>query len=163
MACIRTDAGGPAKTKPWWFYNQSGVIPYRVENDEVEILLITSRRRKRWIIPKGIIERDMSPQESAAKEALEEAGVKGRVHAIPLGEYQYKKWNGTCNVAVFPFAVDDVLETWSESGVRQRRWVSVEDATGLVDEDALKHLIRRIPTRIRSGTDSNTAGQVDTA
>ena len=87
--------------KPKWFYDQSGVIPYRVENGQIQLMVITSRGRKRWIIPKGVIEKDLSPAESAVKEAFEEAGIRGRVSEIPLGEYQYQKWGGTCTVQVF--------------------------------------------------------------
>lgn len=131
--------------KPPWFYNQSGVIPFRMQSDVIEILLITSKRRKRWIIPKGIIEQHVSPQESAAKEALEEAGVRGRVHATPIGEYEYDKWHGTCKVKVFPMEVTEILGQWLESGFRHRKWVSPEEAAALVDEPELKQIIRRIP------------------
>jgi 8-oxo-dGTP pyrophosphatase MutT (NUDIX family) len=58
---------------------QSGVLPYRVTAGKVEVLLVTSTRRKRWIAPKGWIALGLSAAESAAKEALEEAGVSGHV------------------------------------------------------------------------------------
>ena len=59
-------------------FKQSAVVPYRLVKNEIEVLLITTRKG-RWIIPKGIIEPELSAAESAAKEALEEAGVKGEV------------------------------------------------------------------------------------
>ena len=132
------------KLRPWWFYQQSGVIPYQVEQDKVEVLLITSRRRGRWIIPKGVIEPGMSAAESAAQEAYEEAGVRGDVSPIPLGEYEYDKWGGVCTVKVFTMEVQLVLETWPESDTRQRRWMSVELAAQSVEERQLQQLIRRI-------------------
>jgi 8-oxo-dGTP pyrophosphatase MutT (NUDIX family) len=55
------------------------VIPYRIRDGKIEVMLITSSTRKRWIIPKGMIEPDMTPQDSAAKEAWEEAGIIGQV------------------------------------------------------------------------------------
>jgi 8-oxo-dGTP pyrophosphatase MutT (NUDIX family) len=58
---------------------QSGVIPYRIENGQIEVMVITSSTGKRWVIPKGLIEPDMTPQDSAAKEAWEEAGLLGKV------------------------------------------------------------------------------------
>ncbi len=48
------------RTQPDYFYNQSAVIPFRFRRDKLEVLLITSRRRKRWIIPKGIVEQDLT-------------------------------------------------------------------------------------------------------
>src|SRR5210317_1534724 len=59
----------PMAVKSDYFCRQSGVIPYRVRKGNLEILLITSRRERRWIIPKGIIEPDYSARNSAAKEA----------------------------------------------------------------------------------------------
>ena len=79
-------------------YEQSGVVPYRWLEGRLEVLLITSLRRGRWIIPKGIVEPDMTPAESAAMEAFEEAGVKGRVGTEPIGEYTVNKWGGVCGV-----------------------------------------------------------------
>jgi len=132
------------KRRPWWFYQQSGVIPYQVEQDKVEVLLITSRRRGRWIIPKGVIEPGMSAAESASREAYEEAGVRGKVSPTPIGEYRYDKWGGVCTVKVFTMEVHLVLETWPESGSRRRRWMTVELAAQSVEELQLQQLIRRM-------------------
>ncbi len=127
--------------KPSWFYRQSGVIPFRREADRLEILLITSSSGKRWGIPKGIVEQHLTPAESAAQEALEEAGVAGVVGADPVGEYQYDKWGGTCVVAVYLMAVREILETWPEADVRQREWVLLEDAPHRVGHPDLKRLL----------------------
>jgi 8-oxo-dGTP pyrophosphatase MutT (NUDIX family) len=77
--------------KPAWMFKQSGVIPFRVVDDTIEVVLITSRSSGKWGIPKGIIERDLSPQDSAAKEAHEEAGVVGNVTDRVVAEYEYQK------------------------------------------------------------------------
>jgi 8-oxo-dGTP pyrophosphatase MutT (NUDIX family) len=124
-----------------WIYNQSGVIPFRVERGNVQILLVTSRSGKRWIIPKGIIEHDLSPQESAQKEAYEEAGVSGKICGKSAGTYTYNKWGGTCTVKVFLLKVENILEDWPESYFRTREWMSVEEAAKRVDEDKLKDII----------------------
>lgn len=58
---------------------QSGALPYRIKAGKVEVLLVTSTRHKHWIVPKGWIALGLSAAESAAKEALEEAGVCGQV------------------------------------------------------------------------------------
>ena len=70
---------------------QSGAIPYAWAGDEPTYLLITSRRTGRWIFPKGMVEDDMTPAGSAAKEAWEEAGVRGKVGEEALGIYRTEK------------------------------------------------------------------------
>ena len=42
-------------------FDQSGVIPYRKKDGKTEVLLVTSIRKKNWIVPKGFIEYHMSP------------------------------------------------------------------------------------------------------
>ena len=77
------------KTKPDSFYQQSAVIPFRGRGNSLEILVITSRRKRRWVVPKGVKEPDLSPQDSAAKEALEEAGIEGDVFPAAIGSSRH--------------------------------------------------------------------------
>jgi 8-oxo-dGTP pyrophosphatase MutT (NUDIX family) len=125
-----------------WIFNQSGVIPFRLEKGKIEILLITSRRRKRWVIPKGIIEPDLTPQESAQKEAYEEAGISGKIYEEAIGQYTYNKWGGTCTVKVFLLEAEEIFDDWPECYFRTREWMSVEEAAKRVDEVKLKEIIR---------------------
>ncbi len=140
------------ESKPASWYTQSGIIPYRrtysLSHDTflIEVLLITSRKRKRWIIPKGIVEPQLSPQQSAEKEAFEEAGIIGTLSDTIIGSYTYSKWQGVCNVDVFPLEVTHVLEQWPESSFRERRWMSVEDAAASVEEEQLKEMFRKLST-----------------
>ena len=133
---------------PDWIYDQSGVIPFRIKKGEIQILLITSQSKKRWIIPKGIIEDYLSPEESAIKEAYEEAGIEGNSIA-EMGEYQYNKWSGTCNVKVFLFEVDKEFEYWPESWFRERKWMSVKHAEKYIKEQPLRKMISSVPEYIK--------------
>jgi 8-oxo-dGTP pyrophosphatase MutT (NUDIX family) len=132
------------RSRPWWFYQQSGVIPYRVIQGETEVLLITSRRRARWIIPKGVIDPGSTAGESALKEAYEEAGIRGSLSPDPIGEYSYEKWGGTCTVKLFLLNVHTVLEAWPEASIRERRWMTVEAAAAAVEEPELQDLILKV-------------------
>ncbi len=132
---------------PKHFYTQSAVIPWRVRDAGIEILLISSRKRKRWVVPKGVKEPALSAAASAAKEAFEEAGIEGRVREPAIGRYRYRKWKGVCTVEVFLMEVVTVHENWLED-YRLRKWVSPEDAVERVDERALKKLIRKVPARV---------------
>ena len=126
---------------PDHFFEQSAVLPYRRDRDRLEILLVTSRRRKRWVIPKGVRELDLDPASSASKEALEEAGIEGEVSSEPIGTYEYEKWGGTCTVQVFAMAVHTSYDVWPES-YRDRQWLTPEEAAERVDEPELQRIIR---------------------
>ena len=54
--------------KPDYWYKQSAVIPYRKRDGKTKILLITSRSKNKWIIPKGIIEPERSEERRVGKE-----------------------------------------------------------------------------------------------
>jgi phosphohistidine phosphatase len=128
---------------PDYFYKQSAVVPVRENSGELEILLITSRKRKRWVVPKGVKEPEMSGPDSAAKEALEEAGIEGTVNPGTLGTYQYDKWGGTCTVDVYLMEVTTVHDEWEEQ-FRDRDWVDISTAVERLREPALKKIIKNL-------------------
>lgn len=120
---------------------QSGVLPYRVEGKRIRILLITSSSGKRWVIPKGMLEPNLTPWQSAGKEALEEAGVMGEVSKKPFGAFAYEKWQQTFEVEVYAMRVDTVLPTWDEMDYRDRKWLSPEKAANKLGDKGLRKLI----------------------
>lgn len=126
---------------------QSGVIPYRIINGQIEVMLITSSASKRWVIPKGLIEPNMTPEDSAAKEAWEEAGVLGKVFPNLMGTYEYYKSGCTWQVDVFLLQVETVVEIWPEAYKRKRQWVSIPKAIKRVDEPELKLIMGDLPHR----------------
>jgi 8-oxo-dGTP pyrophosphatase MutT (NUDIX family) len=138
-------AGMPEARDAPRIIRQSAVIPYRRTDEGLKVLLITSSRRKRWIVPKGLVEPHLSEAESALQEAFEEAGIQGDISADPIGSYTYSKWGATCVVAVFLLEVRTVLSAWPEAAVRQRRWMSVAVAANAVEEPALRVLILDVP------------------
>ncbi|BCR06820.1 hypothetical protein DESUT3_38890 [Desulfuromonas versatilis] len=149
--------------KPEWFFRQSGVIPYRWHQGQLQVLLVTTRRRRHWIIPKGIIEPDMSPAESAVNEAWEEAGLRGSLHRLAVGEYRYAKWGGMCTVQVFLFRVAQIEEDWPEAGIRWRQWLSVEEAAHRVREPEMGRILERLPWLVsQSDTEDNLLGTGET-
>lgn len=109
---------------------QSGVIPYRVTSDgDVEILLVSSSHSGKWGIPKGGVEPDMTKKESAATEALEEAGLVGKAKT-KLGSYTYVKGaTGRPQIVdVYAFRVRKELKHWLEKHRRTRKWFTLEKA-----------------------------------
>ena len=125
---------------------QYAALPYRVSAIGLQILLVTSRRTRRWIVPKGWPVAGLPPSACAALEALEEAGVRGDVQMTPLGHYRYVKHHKNrpsepCKVEVYALKVTEQRRTWAESEERERRWYSPAEAAAAVAEPMLQHLI----------------------
>src|SRR5579859_4938848 len=107
---------------------QYAALPFRIEGRQVQVLLMTSRGTKRWVIPKGWPIHGLKPQDAAAVEAAEEAGLIGVAEDRPVGSYQYQKRlkgerTTTVQVIVFPFQVHGQADAWKEQGQRLYRWV----------------------------------------
>lgn len=139
---------------PNLFHSQSAVLPYRFSDGTPELLLITSRNRKRWVLPKGFVEAGLTPWDSAIKEAFEEAGIEGEVSKKSIGSYHYEKWGGVCSVEVFLMKVVTEYETWPEASVRRKEWISLKTAAQRISEHGLREIIHRLPN-VLYDTDDN--------
>jgi len=124
-------------------FDQSGVIPYRRKEGKLEVLLVTSIKKKNWIVPKGFIEYHMSPFQSAKKEAFEEAGVRGSDSTRILGSYTVKKKGSELKTKIYSMRVTRVYKDYPEKNLRKRKWFSVNDAAKKVEIDELAKIIRR--------------------
>ncbi len=135
-------------------FQQIGALCYWSNDKNIKILLITSRRSKRWIIPKGWKVDMMSNRKSVALEAWEEAGVQGRVSKRSIGTYYYRKRSGkndflTCAVRVFALDVKARKKKFPERGERKLKWVNLNTAIDLVTEPELKTVIKNFAARIK--------------
>jgi phosphohistidine phosphatase len=137
--------GKELRDRPAYYYTQSSVIPYRVRDGKLEILVIASSKKHHLVVPKGIKDPGLSPRESAAKEALEEAGIEGEVAETALGSYTCEKWGATCTVAVYPMKVTRVIseDEWEESH-RGREWVNPELAANKLKQQELRPLVKKL-------------------
>jgi 8-oxo-dGTP pyrophosphatase MutT (NUDIX family) len=127
--------------------DQYAALPWRRTADgRVEVLLITSRETRRWVIPKGWPIKGLKSPKSAAREAFEEAGVTGDVSKTKLGVYHYDKRLASgrlqaVRVTVYPLRVETEAKDWQEKSQRDKLWTSIEDAAPKVDEPELQALI----------------------
>jgi 8-oxo-dGTP pyrophosphatase MutT (NUDIX family) len=127
---------------------QYGILPYRfTKTNSAEVLLITTRQSGRWIIPKGWPIKGLNPAKSAAREAYEEAGIRGTVSAKPVGAFVYEKCIeencGTvqCEVRVFAMFVKRQFETWPEVNEREARWFAPRHALSAIRDGGLRELM----------------------
>ncbi|KAA8541396.1 hypothetical protein F0562_025359 [Nyssa sinensis] len=118
-----------------------GCIPYKYRKtnqlvsvggtlvEELEVLLISSQKCEKMMFPKGGWETDEFIEEAAKRETIEEAGVDGVVGS-KLGSWKFKsKSQGTFNEGhMFPLFVTDEFDIWPEKNVRQRKWMTVNEA-----------------------------------
>jgi len=138
---------------------QYGALCYRTtRKGKVRVMLITSRRTRRWISPKGWPIKSLSPAATAAREAWEEAGVRGEVAKRSIGFYPYQKYLGrgrtvTCLVQVFPLRVTHRAERFPEAEQRKIRWFKPKKAAKLVREPELAQLIRNLPDLLAGSKD----------
>lgn len=131
------------KNKPDYWYKQSAVVPFIKKDERVEVLIITSTKKRKWILPKGIVELNLTARESAMKEALEEAGVKGKLLSEKLGTYKYKKWGGNCKVKVYALNVYSILDKWEEQ-YRDRKWVNIDEIHNYIKNDNIIKLTNKL-------------------
>jgi 8-oxo-dGTP pyrophosphatase MutT (NUDIX family) len=125
---------------------QYAALPYRFLANHCEVLLITSRESRRWIIPKGWAEKRVKPREMAAREAFEEAGIRGKVSKHPVGTYRYHKRLAAersveCEVIVYLLDVREEMMNWPEKHERERCWMSPENAAAFISESGLVPLL----------------------
>ena len=128
---------------------QCAAVPVIGSGPNMRVVLITTRRSRRWVVPKGWIEPGEAPHRSAAREAFEEAGLAGEADPEQIGAYAYakRKQDGAllpCEVLVFRYRVTQLLQEWPEQHQRARRLFTPQAAAALVMEPELSRLLRSL-------------------
>ncbi len=132
---------------PSKYHRQVAALPFRQDEDGVHLLMVTSRTRNRWILPKGNPIKGMTAHEVAETEALEEAGVVGQASPKPIGDYAYDHLNDDgsirpSKVAVYPLLVTKQEKDWKEKNERTVKWVPLERAAKRADDEELSVLLK---------------------
>ncbi|MEI7863017.1 MAG: NUDIX hydrolase [Planctomycetota bacterium] len=117
--------------------SQAAVLAIR----DGRICLITSSSGKRWLVPKGNLQKGRDLRETAAQEAWEEAGLLGRVTNRPLGSYHFMKLGCLHEVVVFRMRVSDAKRNWPERRLRRRRWMRPQKAAERIEHAQLKEIV----------------------
>ncbi len=145
---------------------QVAALPVRRdEAGELQVLLVTSRETRRWVIPKGWPWADRADHRAAAEEAREEAGVRGKIRKAAIGSYGYDKrlkaGSRPVVVDVYLLVVTRELDVWPEDDERTRAWLSPAQAADAVDEQELKALLRDLAETITPILDKLQADKRD--
>jgi 8-oxo-dGTP pyrophosphatase MutT (NUDIX family) len=120
-----------------------------------EILLASRRTRKGdlvWGLPKGLVETDEAPEDTAVREVREETGYRGTVRA-PLGEVSYWfVWEGTrIRKTVHFFLMDEANEPPGERDreMEEVRWFPLDEADSVAGFSSEKDIIAKAAEAVR--------------
>ena len=132
---------------------QVGALCFQIiPNENPKVLLITSRRSQRWIIPKGWPIKGLKSYKVAEQEAFEEAGASGTAFDFCLGSYSYiKKLDQglrKCVVYVYPLKVENLISDYDEAHERSRKWINISNATELLSEPELKDILKNFKPKL---------------
>ncbi|GAB6022267.1 Nudix hydrolase 3 [Chamberlinius hualienensis] len=109
-------------------YRQRAACLCVKSKDESEVLLVTSSRAPdRWIVPGGGLEPNEEPFAAAAREVMEEAGVRGELGRC-LGTFENSERKH--RTSVFVLVVTEELDDWEDSKTigRKRKWFPIGEA-----------------------------------
>jgi len=121
---------------------QVAAVCYRIRRGAIEFLLIQTRGAGRWIFPKGSAEPGLTHAQAAAIEAVEEAGVHGRIEEAAFARYVCRRQDNRRNAgrsAAKAFVVSahlcEVRRLCApKEPNRNRTWFSIEDTTQCLHE-----------------------------
>ncbi|KAI3844236.1 hypothetical protein MKX03_032307 [Papaver bracteatum] len=151
----------------------AGCIPFKYREDDsgdsnckkiVEVLMINSSSGPGLLFPKGGWENDETVEEAAAREALEEAGVRG-VIMKNLGHYEFKTKThqdefspeGLCKAAMFALLVKEQLNSWPEQSTRVRTWLTIPEAAKNCRHPWMREVLEEAFTKWHAGNVLNSS------
>ncbi len=134
----------------------SGGVILRKSNDVVEIALVAVKGGNVWCLPKGIVDRGESTEETAVREVQEETGLKGRV-IDKIGEISYwyyiKGENARCRKTVHFYLMEYLSGTTDEHDVEvdDASWFSIDDALNKISYKGDREMIEKAKEMIGKG------------
>lgn len=131
---------------------QAGAIVVSVRGGVEHVLLVTAKRNpSHWVFPKGHIEPGETLEQTALREAEEEAGVRGRIVAS-AGEMTFSFQSESFLVHYFVVASND--EGRPEKG-RQLQWCTYDEALRQLTFEISRALLREAWKKVPRGDASS--------
>jgi 8-oxo-dGTP pyrophosphatase MutT (NUDIX family) len=121
-------------------------VIFRKSDDHFDVGLIATKNRTVWTLPKGIIDKDESPEMAAVREIQEETGLTGSI-VDKLGEKSYwfylKDENAKCKKTVTYFLLEHVSgETNNFSWeVDEAGWFPLDEAINMLHYKSDKEIL----------------------
>jgi len=125
---------------------QIGALPYLIRRGQLHLVIVTNSAQSRWIIPKGQSERDMSRQDVAVMEAMEEAGVIGS--CVPGFRVACHR-KGENALYIYPLKVTTVLKKWPEMEWRKRAVLPADKAVRMISDPEMSSSIERLLSSLK--------------
>jgi 8-oxo-dGTP pyrophosphatase MutT (NUDIX family) len=123
---------------------QVAAVCYRIGRRGIEFLLVQTRGG-RWIFPKGGVEPRLTLAQYAALEALEEAGVHGRIEEIPFARYFRRTLQtGVSDPATVAYLCEVTRREAPQEANRNPTWLSAEKAKLRLREDRASEFGREL-------------------
>lgn len=128
----------------------AGGVVFRRHNAQVEVVIVSVGSEHRWQLPKGLVDKDETPEVTAVREAREEGGVTSEViEHIETIEYWYAgiekgirvRFHKRVHFYLLRYVSGDTKDhDWE---VNEARWVPLEDAAVQLAFDNEKRVMER--------------------
>ena len=128
----------------------AGGVVFRRHNAQVEVVIVSVGSEHRWQLPKGLVDKDETPEVTAVREAREEGGVTSEViEHIEMIEYWYAgiekgirvRFHKRVHFYLLRYVSGDTKDhDWE---VNEARWVPLEDAAVQLAFDNEKRVMER--------------------
>jgi len=158
-----TPAGkSPAIKIPVRDQTSSGGVVFRRAGSEgaIEVAIISVGPQRRWQLPKGLVDPGEKPEQTAVREAREEAGVDTKVTAhIETIEYWFAGLERGIRVRFHKYVHFYLLEYVSgdtrdhDAEVNEARWVPIDEAVGQLAFEGERRVVERAKEMLQGLSD----------
>ena len=128
----------------------AGGVVFRRDNERIDVVIVAVGGQNRWQLPKGLVEKDETPEIAAVREAREEGGIDSEVvEHIETVEYWYAGLDGGERVRFHKrvhffllryLSGDTSNHDWE---VSEARWVPIDDAKIQLAFDNERRVVER--------------------
>jgi len=146
----------PTKTQ-----TSAGGVVFRRRDLRVEVALISVGDKKRWQLPKGLVDAGEATETTAMREAREETGLDTELVApIDKIEYWYYSTNRGVRVRFHKFVYFYLLRYLSgdvsahDAEVNEARWVEIDEARTTLAFAGERKVMERAREMLAAGCDS---------
>lgn len=128
----------------------AGGVAFRSRDSQPEIAIVSVKPKLRWQLPKGIVDPGETPQVTAVREVMEEAGIEtDLIKLIETIEYWYRSLKYGKPVRYHKFVHFYLLEYKSgdvanhDHEVEESRWVSFDEALEMLDFKSERDVVEK--------------------